>query len=1729
LRGWPIALLALLAACPARNSRVVDEPRGEQWTSSPAPGELGAIPPARLAPAAGPAIALPIEVPGEAIDRVEGGLQTSFFGQEDLALGARGAIRILVERETSLLGAEPAEGAEVWVALGTGDDARGVFHGTTDAAGTLDVDFAVPGGTAGRTLLTVHVEHRASGARATHSRQIRVHDAIRVLLTTDKPMYQPGQIIHLRALALSSRETGARGGFPLGFLVEDARGNKMFRKRIETSAQGIASLDFPLADQVVTGPWKVSVADADGNVLAERTVTVERYVLPKFQVGVSFDRTYYRPGEVVSGTIDARYFFGKPVSGGDVAIEARVFDVEMHTFARVAGRTDGDGVYGFEVTLPRVLAGSDIEGGNARVMFEATVTDAAEHAQTSHGSVVVSPDPIALLVMPESGRLAPDLENRVWIAVARPDGTPLPGTVTLELPGGSASAATDELGIARIPYRPGSTRPPVRTGDDGVARVSLPIRFVAASGGETVQRTVEVSADVAGDDQVLLRLERAVVRSGDRTRIEVLSTRATGTVFLDVVQGRQTLLTRSLDLRDGAAGLDLAIPPEIAGTLEIHAYLLRRDGRFVRDGRVMLVEPADELRIDIEQSRPQYLPGEHARIRFAVTDVAGRPKAAALGVIIVDEAVYALQEMQPGLEKVYFLLEKEILTPRYELHFAPGGVSVEETVKVRDLPEVKQRAAMILLAAADPEPPFSLADNRAAVREVFRTAGLGRIYDALEQTGGFLGARTLHRSGQAGRLADDALDAAVAAGLLSEEGRKAPSGRDVTVADLEGLDGGLEVIDLAPRAAWWGVLHTLRLVKMWAELEDAWCDGGDGWEGNGWYCIPDDILDRLTRTRVPDEPRSVKLAREEALTDPWGRRYVVREVSADRRGNTPEWSLARIEVLSKGPDGRLGTADDVGWTGFAPDGAGGGDGEYADYRDGRAGTPDYYAALTPKEAEWAGRISAIASERMEGRWEHRWREQERLGGFGGGPGGVFPMAAPAFAEGADFASVEMTATGSTTPADAPGGAPARIRQYFPETLLWAPEVITDADGKAEIELDMADSITTWRLSILASAADGALGSRDHGIVVFQPFFVDIDLPVSLTQNDEVSVPIAVYNYLETAQTVELELLEGEWFQAIGGRRITLTLQPQEVTARFYRIRAKVPGVHALTVYATGESRSDAVRREIRVTPDGVPVESTFSDSLVGEITHTFEIPEASIPGSQYLEIKVYPGAFAQAIENLDSMLQMPSGCFEQTSSSTYPNLLILDYLKRTETITPEIQMKAEQYVQLGYQRLVTFECQGGGFEWFGNTPAHLVLTAYGLREFVDMSAVYPVDPDIIERTRRFLLDKQAGDGSWTLESTGIAEGAINRQQGSILNTTAYIAWALAASGYQGPALDKARAFLARRMDEGGGDPYSLALLLQVFAGDADHGRRDDVVARLMRLKTDDPDGGVFWRSDDVSSFGSSGDIASIETTALVVLGLLQTGLEPNTTQEALDWLIRQKDALGNWSSTQATILTLKALIQAALAGNREVEASVEVIVNGTVVATVGIDAENADVMHLIDATGHLRAGANTVTVASSLQERVGLMSQVTARSWIPWPAEGRPAADEPLVLKVDYDRSELATGDVVRATVTAEYRLERPAENVIIDLGIPPGFDASAEDLQRAVDQGKIARFELTPRQIIIYVAALERGQRLRFDVGFTARYPLRARAPSSSAYLYYDPAVRSATRPVPLVVTDAE
>jgi predicted transcriptional regulator len=1481
-------------------------------------------------------------------------LETHVLGQTDFVAGSPASIRIVtLDHGTQQALSDAA--VTIDLVISGDEDPRRLFSGRTNSGGTVDASFFIPDVASDEAKLVIIAESEIG--RDVVERHVTIGRSNQILLVTDKPLYQPGQLIHLRALVLRRPDRAAAAGLPLTLEIEDPRGNKVFKVTQTTSKFGIASADFQLADEINMGPYHVRALIGDD--VSEKTVTVERYVLPKFEVEVTTDRTYYLPGQKLQGDIQVDYFFGKPVSGGRVEVGLAKFDIGFDEFARITGTTDDEGHFRFDTVLPDYFVGQPLEEGKALIKLEVRITDQANHEESKTITRTVAAHPISVVIIPESGDLVPGVENIVYVLTAYPDGTPAEARVTLRIEGTGAefSAAADDLGIATFtaPLRPSG----------GAAGSVDNVKLVATAtdrSGNTGQVTLESEFDEA-PDHVLVRADQSLYRVGDPIEVTLLTTTGSGRAYLDLVKEGQTVLTRSLAISGGRGRVSLDLDETMSGTLWLHAYIISRTGHMVRDTRVVYVNPANDLSIAITPDRDTYRPGEDAQILFQVTDGNGQPVLSALGISIVDESVFALQELQPGLEKVYFTLEEEIMKPRYEIHaFTPRDL-VRWPVD-QPPPGHKDKAAAVLFAtAAEPPTTYSLAVNTFTERQE-------RLRELAEE-----------------RLRRDAA-------RLSESLQEFVRRRQRAITRKEGLEAAVRAGHL----------------------------------------------------------------RQDEILDPWGNPYrLLRDYSG--------WNL---ELMSAGPDGVEETADDLTWSEqmllF--------EGERMDMANLRAGVGGFGMPFDKKEAD----LLASVSEEIPA-----------------------PAGAP----------------------DATGVAEPRIRRYFPETLWWQPQLITDRHGRATLDIKMADSITRWRLTSMASSASGMLGSQTTGIIAFQDFFVDLDLPVSLTEKDIVSIPVAIYNYLETTQDVGLELQPDDWYELDGDRTIRLTLDPNEVTVAYYRIKAMEIGLHEITVKAYGSEMSDAIARKVEVVPDGQEQWISASERLDARAVQTLHIPQAAIDGASRILARIYPGIFSQIVEGLDSMLQVPFGCFEQTSSVTYPNILVLHYMRETDQITPEIEMKAEQYINLGYQRLLSFEVPGGGFEWFGNAPASKILSAYGLMEFQDMSEVYEIDQEIITRTRRWLIAQQNGDGSWSPDASYLHAESWGRIQNSNLLPTAYILWALLETDYQGEETSRALSYLRAHLDEAEG-PYTLAIAANALvAADRNHASTRKAFDDLLALAIVEGDA-MHWESEIPSFTHARDKSADIETTALAAYALIRYGKRADATSQVLNYLIESKDPYGRWYTTQGTILALRALLASLGTTAESTDATVTITINGEKAETIEITPETSDVMRLVDLGRFTQEGANTIEL--TFDGEGSALYELAAKYFVPWrlvplPREGLLAID------VEYDKRELEMNDTVVSHVRVETRRPGRAEMVIVDLGIPPGFSVETADLTELVDNATIQKYSLTGRQIIIYLDKIESGKPVEFDYRLRATMPVVASSGVSRVYEYYNTDVEAISQPVEMVV----
>ena len=1430
------------------------------------------------------------------------------LGQTELLAASDASVRVLVLNHDT---GEPIEGVPVRIELVDNRTGRAerLADLTTDPWGSARPRFALPDWEDGDYELRV----RARPGRGTElvTRSVKLRRSWKLMLSTDKPLYQPGQVIRMRSLALARPDLKPVAGREAVFSITDPKGNRVFRQEDVTSRFGIASADCPLAAEILEGTYQIECQV--GDTTSRVSVEVKKYVLPKFKIDVELDEPYYQPGGKVRGTVQADYFFGKPVENGEVRVEVTARDVGPTTLEQLVTRTDSSGAARFELELPDALVGREQESGDARIWIAVAVRDPAGQEQSKRVSRVVTTRPIRVEVVAESGTLVRGVANNVYLFTSYADGRPAKTRIAIS--GFDRELETDELGLASVELTPNadSVRWTIRATDEQ---------------GTTAREQVTLACGRGAGD-FLVRTDKAVYDGGETMHLVALGG-GSEPVFVDLIKDGQTMLADMISMSDGRGEYQVDLPPELFGTIQLCAYRYDTAGLPVRKTRVIFVRQAGELSIRTSLDRDEYRPGQRAKLTFTLTDDQGNPTPGALSLAAVDEAVFHVLAQAPGMEQTFFTLEEELIKPIYAIYnWSPDFsryVSPDERTRFERALFARTAGPPEVSVGAAPDPFYTLTAATYPVK-----------------------ARATERT------------------------------------RMEGLIG----VHLA-----WGACVLLGIFA------------------------------------------------------------------------------SSLYLLWKYPIGCLTTL--------------------------------------------LGFVLAVLALLVLGAL--------LAGCSAGGPPPPSVSEPPSAEETAESPSPDPSADDQSAQA---GDAPAaRLREWFPETLLWRPELITDDDGQATLEVDLADSITTWRLSASAVSAAGKLGAGQSAIRVFQPFFVDLNLPVALTRGDQVTVPVVVYNYLDKPQNVQLTLAEAPWFEALDELEQELELDSGEVRSVGFTIRAEKVGRYDLRVDARGSGVADAIKREIEVVPDGRRVEKVASGTLQLEAEVDCTVPPEAIEGSVKALVRIYPSSFSQLVEGLDAIFQRPYGCFEQTSSTTYPNVLALDYLRRTGKSVPEVEAKARQYIHLGYQRLVSFEVAGGGFDWFGRPPANRTLTAYGLMEFSDMARVHDVDPELIRRTREWLLGRQGPDGSWDAEGHKMHGDPASYTDLARLSTTAYIAWAVFADQSSDPRAATTRNYLLAHEPASIDSPYVLALVSNaLLAIDPQASAARPYLDRLDSLKQSSADGKLVWwdqPSGDRTMFYGAGRSGSIETTALAASAMLEAAQYPATAGRALAWLAEQKDAYGTWHSTQATVLALRALLAGTgkpLGGDKE--RRIEIALDGQVVRDVVIPVEEAEVVRQVDLSSTLSEGGRRLTLSD--QGQTGAGYQVTLVYYL--PQQETEEAQEPLSIELSYDKTDLAVDDTVTATAVVVNNQPSPAPMVILDLPIPPGFALPSGDLAALVDAGTIARYQITARSAIVYLRQLEPGKPLRLRYRLRATMPVKVTVQPMQAYEYYNPDVKVTTAPGSLTV----
>jgi uncharacterized protein YfaS (alpha-2-macroglobulin family) len=487
---------------------------------------------------------------------------------------------------------------------------------------------------------------------------------------------------------------------------------------------------------------------------------------------------------------------------------------------------------------------------------------------------------------------------------------------------------------------------------------------------------------------------------------------------------------------------------------------------------------------------------------------------------------------------------------------------------------------------------------------------------------------------------------------------------------------------------------------------------------------------------------------------------------------------------------------------------------------------------------------------------------------------------------------------------------------------------------------------------------------------------------------------------------------------------------------------------------------------------------------------------------------------AHVAESVEGLLKRPYGCGEQTTSSTYPNLMILKIDKELKKdVDPRIKAQAKIYLEEGYKRLLNYQTGSGGFSYWGKTDTpNAALTAYVLRFLHDAGDFTQIDETVVERAENWLLREQKVNGSW--ESS----------QGNTDVSTAYIlrSLSLTAGGdaQKRKALQTAVGFLEKRF-ENINDAFVLANLALALQETGETETAQKAIEKLQKL-AQTKSFSQFWTTPN-TPFNGWGTTAQIETTALVVQALLQ--FQPpqrdlaiqNQIFYGLSFLLKNKDRYGVWHSTQTTVNVLDALIlfqKTRLSSEKNGDEKAEIYINGKKAQEFPVSDKGLNSPVIFDASAFLTADNNRIEIRTS--EDLSLtMAQIVSKHYIDWSdaREVSPYFD----LKVDFDKLQAKIGEEIICKVLLQ-RKEGRYGMVLAEIGLPPGADVDRASLEKAKAEGRFSRYDVLPDRVIVYLWSSSGAAEFNFK--FKPRFGLSAQTAPSLVYDYYNEEAKATLAP---------
>ncbi|XP_068111324.1 alpha-2-macroglobulin-like protein 1 [Hyperolius riggenbachi] len=605
---------------------------------------------------------------------------------------------------------------------------------------------------------------------------------------------------------------------------------------------------------------------------------------------------------------------------------------------------------------------------------------------------------------------------------------------------------------------------------------------------------------------------------------------------------------------------------------------------------------------------------------------------------------------------------------------------------------------------------------------------------------------------------------------------------------------------------------------------------------------------------------------------------------------------------------------------------------------------------------------------------------------------------------------------------------------------------------------------------------------------------DVILPYSVKQGELMVVTAITNNFLKRCMMVKATLYESADFQVelCEDCQYTACLCADPSHAFTWNVRPLQLGSINITVgikaldttdqcdgqqpIVPEKGASDMVQRRVLVEAHGIPVEKTQSLLLCAfdSTTVPLDLPEDIVLGSQKAEVSVTGDIMGKALDNLNNLVRMPTGCGEQNMIYLAPMVAGIEYLGTTAQLTDEIMEKARSYMETGYQNLLNFKHPDGSYSaWATDASGSTWLTALVVFNLVKCERYIYVDDKHVVDGLAWLASLQQEDGCFQnvgfLYHTDLQGG-----QDSSTSLTAYVLQAFLEKGdpQYDDVINKAKICLEKCL-EPETSTYAKALCAHTFTLTGDTDQRQQLLEQLdtVAIKTDNE---KYWTNGAVPPDPQATPVTSIEV-EISARCLLAYTSQQTPSQEDLgaavpivNWLTKHQTASGGWFSTQDTVVGLQAL---SAYGSHTFTPGVTPVI--TITDDQGFnETVEVDPGKLTEVQ---KRGLSHIPSTCTLEASRGGCAYIQVALW--YNTE-EAEADSLFSLTVDTAAVHCPPDPVPSFTIsfTTSYNNEnKPSNMALVMFKMVSGFVPVRESVNKLLEMEEVKKVESSPSQVTIY------------------------------------------------------